>query len=178
MIASHFFVCRSARSAICLSSFPPASTMVNSRISGCSFASALMVVKPVTRQGLSVEALEKQICHLTPGLAYLLVSTGDGWIICSHGVAGSPCGAIRRWAIWRSKSAWLKYFDWVALVDALGAALGWLMIGLPPQAVAASVTAVSAAPNAAPRIVIGTPFRNRFGVNVPAPPVGGWGTSL
>jgi hypothetical protein len=68
---------------------PPASTTVNSLISGCNFASAFIVVRPVTRHGLSIEAFEKHTCHL-PGLAYLLVSTMVGWIICSHGAAGSP----------------------------------------------------------------------------------------
>src|SRR5207244_11715112 len=71
---------------------------------------AFIGVSPVTSHGLSSAALEKHRRHL-PCLAYFAVSTMDGWIICSHGVLGSPCGAIRRCAICRSKSAWLKNFD-------------------------------------------------------------------
>src|SRR2546423_3697873 len=128
MIASQPLVCRSAMSEICLSSLPPASTTVNSPISGCSFASAFIVVMPVTRHGLLTLALEKHTCHLPPGFAYLAVSTMDGWIICSHGLAGSPSGVTLRWAIWRSKSAWLKNF--VCPAVELGAApLDWVVPG-------------------------------------------------
>src|SRR5256885_8837765 len=115
-------VCRSVMSVISLSSLPPASSTVNSLISGCSFTSAFMVVRPVTRQGLSSAALEKHRCHL-PCFVYFAVSTMDGWIICSQGVFGSPCGAIRRCAIWRSKSAWLKNFDCGAAAE--GRLPGW-----------------------------------------------------
>src|SRR6266542_4365050 len=71
-------------------------TISTSHFLVCSSARSFIVVRPVTRHGLLVEALEKHTCHLAPGLAYLLVSTMVGWIICSHGVAGSPWGAIRR----------------------------------------------------------------------------------
>src|SRR2546423_247198 len=123
MKALQFLVCRSARSEICWSSLPPASTTVKSLISGCSFASAFIVVNPVTRHGLLTLALEKHTCHLPPGFAYFAVSTMDGWIICSHGAAGSPSGVTLRCAIWRSKSAWLKNFVWPAVELAAGAPL-------------------------------------------------------
>src|SRR6266487_6254565 len=143
--ASQPLVCRSARSEICLSSLLCASTTVKSPISGCSFTSAFIVVRPVTRQGLSNAALEKHRCHFLLALAYVVVSTMAGWIICSHGVFGSPWGAIRRSAIWRSKSPWLKNFDWGAAVaeEELCPPLGWLaqVDGGELHAVAARVTA-------------------------------------
>ena len=77
-MASHFLACRSARSAICLSSLLSASRTVNSPISGCSRASAFIVVRPVTRQGLPSPALETHTCHFLPGFAYFEVSTMDG----------------------------------------------------------------------------------------------------
>jgi hypothetical protein len=120
MRALQFLVCRSARSEICLSSLLAASATVKLAISGCSFTSAFIVVNPVTRHGLPTPALEKHRFHLPPGFAYFAVSTMDGWIIWSHGVAGSPSGVTLRCAIWRSKSAWLKNFVWPAVE--LGAA--------------------------------------------------------
>jgi hypothetical protein len=115
-----------------------------------------MVVRPVTRHGLVTEALEKQMCHF-PLLAYFVVSTMVGWIIWSQGVAGSPCGAIRRCAIWRSKSAWTKYFDWAVagaleLCTVLGPAVGVLV---ELHAAAASAMATSTAVTAVPRLGMG-----------------------
>src|SRR2546423_293685 len=118
-------------SEICLSSLPPASTTVKSVISGCSFTSAFIVVRPVTRHGLSRAALEKHRCHFLPGFAYFDVSTIEGSIICSHGLDASPCGVAVRWAIWRSKSAWLKNFVWpVPAAAELAAPLGAVPVGL------------------------------------------------
>src|SRR5438067_3229913 len=147
MNALQFLVCRSARSVICLSSLPPASTMVNSPISGCSLTSAFIVVNPVTRHGLLTLALEKQTCHLPPGLAYFAVSTMDGWIICNHGWAGSPSGVTLRCAIWRSKSAWLKNLVWPAVELAAGAPLDEPLPGFLVElhAAAASSTASASA---------------------------------
>ena len=62
-------------SEICLSSDASASSTVNSAISGCSAASACIVVKPTWRHGLSVAALLKHTFHPPPGWAYCAVST-------------------------------------------------------------------------------------------------------
>src|SRR5256714_15139870 len=98
-------------SATCWSSVLFASATVTPLICGCGFPSAFIVVGPLTRHGLPTPALEKHRCHFFPGLANLLVSTMDGWIISSHGVLGAPCGASRPGLSWRSKAAWLKNFD-------------------------------------------------------------------
>ena len=158
MSASQPLVERSARSEICLSSLLSASTTVKSPISGCSFTSAFIVVSPVTRHGLDSPALEKQRCHFFPGLAYFAVSTMDGWIICSHGVAESPCAVWLRWAICRSKSAWLKNFDCPAAADVaapLGCAPAFGLVEL--HAAAASAVATSTASVAVARLVMDVP---------------------
>ena len=158
MSALQFFACRSAMSLICLSSLPPASSTVKSVISGCSFTSAFIVVSPVTRHGLSSAALEKHRCHL-PCLAYLAVSTMDGWIICSQGVFGSPCGAIRRCAICRSKSAWLKNFDCAVPPEGRCPPPCWFAAGGLLAVHAAAARLITAATRAAvsARIVISSP---------------------
>ena len=142
-----------------MSSLLSASTTVKSAISGCNFTSAFIVVNPSTRQGFASPALEKHRRHRRPVFAYFAVSTMDGWIICNHGVFGSPCGAIRRCAICRSNSAWSKNFDCGIAAVRLGAAPG----DAPPavrvlvQPADARVTA-TAAVSAVARLDMDTPF--------------------
>ena len=92
-------------SEICLLSSSPASAVRNSLMTPFSLSTSTcccMVVQPVTRQGLETEALEKQSVW-GPSAANSAVSTiSCGSIICSQGVAGSPSGAMSRWASWLS----------------------------------------------------------------------------
>src|SRR5688572_20593097 len=86
------------------------------------------------------------MCHFPPGLAYLEVSTNDGWIICSQGVAGSPCAARRRWAICRSKSACEKNLDRPVVAPRGGGLLGPAeMVGFAEHAAASRDTASTGA---------------------------------
>src|SRR5206468_131802 len=122
---------------------------VNEPICGCSLASAFIVVRPVTRHGLPTPALEKQIRHLPPGLAYFDVSTYVGLIACSHGAFASPCGLTTSSERCRSYSARLK--NWFAPVVPSAPALAASLAPLVPAFVllhAASSATSAAAPTA------------------------------
>jgi hypothetical protein len=99
-------------SEICWSSSSPASEVRNSPISPASwrtFTCSCMVIQPVTRQGLETEALEKHTVASPPSRVNSPVSTHSGSIACSQGVAGSPSGAMSRWASWASYSDWTNH---------------------------------------------------------------------
>ena len=60
-----------------------------------------MVIQPVWRHGLEIEALEKQRVP-APSSANSAVSASSGSMAWSQGVSASPSGSTSRWASWRS----------------------------------------------------------------------------
>ena len=73
------------------------SISVMTPLSLSSLSCSFIVIHPVWRQGLEIDALAKHI-FFSPADSNCEVSTISGSIICRYGLSSGPCGSMSRCA--------------------------------------------------------------------------------